>query len=304
MLSYLLGVLEVLSSPRRRRRVAWVTAASLAIGSAALVMLLLPEGHPLKETFSNEPAQVAEKQTRLRPADRRSIDQTLDAFLLAALDRHDPARAWRLAGPDLRAGSTLADWEKGTMPTPFYRTRQKTFHGWSQVFAYTNDVSFQLLVQPKNAAKVGPIALSVEMTRRTGGWAVNRIYTAAEFSPVGQKAQVVGPNDFAAAAGSSAGPGNSNTSHGRLGGAWIGSLVGIFALGLLAVAIFASRNWIRYRRVRREVSQSSTSVMPSLPETRRRQDGHRDLVVDDGRRKRETRIGEGRRRAFDADART
>jgi len=228
-----------------------------------LVVVLLPRRHHAHETFSNEPAQVAEKHVALSPADRKRIGTTVDRFLIAALDRSDPATAWRLAGPDLRGSAALADWTSGSMPVPVYRARGTHFPGWTQLSVTPGHVSFDLIVQPRAGSKEGAMALNVQVIRRGSSWAVNRLYPVATFTPVGQRPRVVGPNDFGALGG-----GEATDESGRLGAGWMAVPVGLFGLGLAVVAVVLGRNWWRYRRARRAIS--SASVMPTLPTRRDR----------------------------------
>ena len=241
-------------------------AGALAVASAALTIVLLPSRGTPRETFSDQPAQVAETgKARLSGAERRRIDATVDRFVLAALDRSDPATAWALAGPDLRGTSTVGEWAAGRMPIPVYRAKGTQFHGWTLVDVARNSVSFDLVVQPRAGSKAGPLALSVQVIRRGTGWAVNRMYPIASFTPVGQKARVVGPNDFGAA-----GRGAPAVNHGTLSGKWIAAPAALFGLGMLAVVLFLSRNWLRFRRARRAFVTSGNSTIPSLPRNLRR----------------------------------
>lgn len=244
----------------------WLSACALAVASVAATIVLLPNRNTPRETFSDQPAQVAGRgNARLSAAEHRRINETVDRFVLAALDRSDPATAWALAGPDLRGTSTVADWATGTMPIPVYRARGTRFHGWTQVAVARDSVSFDLIVQPRAGSKDGPLALSVQVIRRANEWVVNRLYPVASFTPVGQQAHVVGPNDFAAA-----GRGEPAATRGTLRGKWIAAPAALFALGLLAVVLILSRNWLRFRRVRRAFATSSNSAMPSLPRNLRR----------------------------------
>lgn len=251
-----------------------MTAGALVVASAATTIVLLPRGDGSRETFSDQPAQVAvTASTHLSAVERRRINRTVDRFVLAALDRSDPATAWALAGPDLRGTSTVADWAAGKMPIPVYRVRGSTFHEWTQVAVEPDSISFDLIVQPRAGSKAGALALSVQVIRRGHSWAVNRLYPIASFTPVGQRPQVVGPNDFAAA-----GRGEAAASRARLGGTWIVAPVALFALGMLAVGVVLGRNWWRFRRARRAFATSSSSAMPSLPRNLRRPDA--DLPRD------------------------
>jgi hypothetical protein len=262
---YVFTVRLLPESPKRRRRLRWLALGALVASSAAVTIVLLPKDRPIAEQASNQPAQVAEsRQAHLSTTDRVRINATVDRFLVAALDRRDPATAWALAGPDLRGSSTAADWAAGNMPLPRYPARGRHFRGWTQVDVGRNSVSFNLLVQPRASSKAGAMALSIQVVRRARSWAVNRAYPAATFTAVGEKPRVVGPNDFGAL-----GRGEAATSKGTLSRKWFAVPVALFVLGLLGVALVVSRNWLRYRRARRAFAPTDAKAMPSLPRSYR-----------------------------------
>jgi hypothetical protein len=253
-------------SPRRRRHLFWLSVSACVVVSAAAVIVLLPKGHAIPERVSNEPAQVAEQgSTRLSPVDRRRIAATLDRFLVAALDRRDPAAAWALAGPGLRGSSTLADWAAGKMPIPVYPARGAHFRGWSQLDVSPDSVSFNLIVQPRAGSKSGALALAVQVVRSADTWVVDSLYPVASFTPVGERPHVVGPNDFGPV-----GRGQPAAAGGTLDVAWIAVPVGLFLVGLLVVMLVVGRNWLRYRRARKAFAGRRTETMPSLPSSPRR----------------------------------
>jgi hypothetical protein len=258
------AVFSFLESPRRRRRFMWVSIGVVAALAAAVTIVLLPGRSHSTEKFSSRPAQVADtRQPRLRPAERRKIQRTVDQFVLAALDRSNPALAWKLAGPDLRGSTSAHDWVAGRMPIPVFHASETRFHGWTNVVIHPDSVLFDVVVQPRAGTKSGAIAYNGEVIRRGRGWAVNRWYPVATFSAKGERPTVVGPNDFGAAAPS----GGSQTSSGQgtLGAQWIAVPAGLFALGLAVVIFVIGRNVVRYRRARRGFATAESREMPTLP---------------------------------------
>jgi hypothetical protein len=254
-------VFAFLESPRRRRRLLWLGICVVGVAAVTTTILLLPERSSRPESFSDEPAQVVEqRQPRLSVVDRTSIERTVDRFVIAALDRSNPALAWKLAGPDLRGSTTARDWVEGRMPIPPFRARGRHFHGWTNIVVARNSVLFDVLLQPRAGVKSGAIAYNAQVIRRGGGWAVNRWYPVATFAAVGETPRVVGPNDYAAAGGAE----NSETS-GQLGGEWIALPFGLLALGVVVVALLFGRNWFRFRRARKAFAATGSREMPKLP---------------------------------------
>src|SRR5205085_787366 len=112
---------KLLQSPRMRRRVFWIGLAVAAAGTAGGLITLIPNTTPGNPApVGNEgPAQtVAQTSTVLTAADRRAIDGLLAKFVPAAVERRSADEAWALAGPELKASTTLADWRKGNSPVP------------------------------------------------------------------------------------------------------------------------------------------------------------------------------------------
>ena len=153
-----------------------------------------------KPTGNEGPAQLAAVTPRLRvsTADRHAIDQLLDRFLPAGLTRRSPATAWALAGPELKAGSTLADWRAGNSPIPYYPVLEKTFHTWRTIDVGPRYVIFNLLVHAQPSSHLGSYVFSGQVVKQGDRWLVNRIYTIAIMNPVTKKTHEIGPADFVA----------------------------------------------------------------------------------------------------------
>ena len=136
------------SSPRARRRLFRLGIALTVAGTIAGIALSVhspkqPNSAPPKNA---PPAQHVARETRVTSKERREINATLDTFLGASLDRSSPATAWRLAGPELKSGSTLREWQAGTSPVPYFPTREKTFGSWETVDAGPSYVVFDHLL--------------------------------------------------------------------------------------------------------------------------------------------------------------
>lgn len=249
------------ASPRRRRRLALLTACGIVLALVVVAILALPEPHRLPETFSGRASVDTPGTTHVPAVERRRIDAVVDRFVIAALDRGGLGTAWDLAGPDLRGTTTRADWIAGNTPVAPFPALGRQFHGWTHVIARPNSVTFDLLIQPRpggrvNGERVGAIAFSVQVIRQHGTWIVNRWYTSATFTPAGTKhPHIVGPNDFGAGPTSTA-P-NPVNGQGRIARWWLAVPVAIFALGLLTVGIVIGRNWRRYRRMRAALAAES-----------------------------------------------
>ena len=216
------------------------------------------------EPSGNEgPAQLAAATptAHLTAADRRAIDETLDRFVPAGMERRDPARAWALAGPEMKSGSTLADWRAGSSPVPYYLPTETTFHDWQTIDVGPRYVIFNLLLHPRNRS-VGSYVFSGQVVKRGGRWLVNRLYTIAIMKPPTRSGlHEVGPADFAAPGGSAQSP-PGKPLLGRIGIIPVVSilaLIFLIPLGLGAVALLRARRW------RRIVRANGRTALPPLP---------------------------------------
>jgi hypothetical protein len=241
-------------------RAALLVAAAAAVG---LLVVLIPNHAPPspKATGTEGPAQLAvAASVRVSKSDRRAIDRTLDRFVPAGVARKSPATAWALAGPELKSGATLAAWEAGSSPIPYYPVREKTFHTWRTIDAGPRYVVFNLLLHARPASHLGSYVFSGEMVKQGNQWLVNRIYTIAIMNPVTKKTHEVGPADFAAPPPASQTPTNKSTI-----GAAILPVVSILALILLVPLSFGAVALVRARRWRRLVRERSGTELPPLP---------------------------------------
>ena len=238
-------------SAKTRRRLFRVLVAALPVTAIVLVVVLVPERSTIAGTATVDegPAQLADTHHyRLTAADRRKIDALLDAFIPAAVARRSAATAWALAGPELRASTSLAAWKAGNSPVPAYSPRGTRFHYWTVAAVGKGEVLFNILLHPRPGKQMPSYELAGQVIRRRGSWLVNRLYTVATFSsPQSKHTEVVGPNDYAAGSG-----GSAQTKTARLSRVWLLPVLGVVLGGVLLVPLgLGVTAWSRARRFRR-----------------------------------------------------
>ena len=252
------------ASPRARRRLVWVAAAVALVVVGGTIAVLLPESSPPSPAAEgNEgPAQLAvAANTHIPLSTRREIDRVLDRFIPAAVGRKDADTAWALAGPELRASSSLGEWRRGNSPVPTYPVAGTTFHAWKTIDAGPRYVVFNILLHPTPGADVSSYEFSGEMVENGDRWLVNRLYTIAVFNRVTKTTHEIGPADFAAPP-----PGPTPNGHAALGDVGLLPVVGLLALVLLVPLGFGAVALRRHRRWRRHVRSTAATELPPLPQ--------------------------------------
>jgi len=249
-------------SPRKRRRVKWIGLAVVAVAVAVGLVLAIPS--PKKEnpnpTGAEGPAQTVSQATvKLTSADREQIDALLAKFVPAAVGRKSAALAWSLAGPELKASSTLDQWKKGVSPVPAYPVRERSFTGLPTMDVEKDQVTLSLLVHPKAKQKnLGDYTFAIQTIKSHGRWLVNRLYTIAINHPVRGGQHEIGPADFSAPSGAA----SPSQSKPRLGSSWLLPIVGILSVALLTPLAIGGFVVVRGRRRR---SKTTPEEMPRLP---------------------------------------
>jgi hypothetical protein len=235
----------LLASPRRRRRLAWFSIGAGIVAATAVGVALLPGSpKPVPEHLRPGPVIVDETPVRLTASMRLGIDRTLARFVPAAVTRKDPALAWQLAGPELRAGTTRRDWMRGNMPVYKYPWRGdvKGLKGWAPFFTFRNRVGFDLLLHPTKKSLKGPMAVSVDLVRRGPHWLVNYWNVTAIMTGPKERAYVTGVPDY--------GPGGVTAKgfyeaprhdQSKLGAGWLLLPVGVVAAIVLVTAGYGVR---------------------------------------------------------------
>ena len=245
-----------------RRRVFWVALAIAAAGTAAglIVAIPSPKHENVNPTGKEGPAQtVAQTNARLTSTDRRAIDTLLEKFVPAAVGRQSATTAWALAGPELKASSTLAQWKKGVSPVPAYPVREREFIGWPTVDVEKNAVVLSLLVHPKSGSSdLGDYTFAVQAIRTKGRWLVNRLYTIAINHPVRNGKHELGPADFQAPSSYAQPPKTKPT----LGSSWLLLIFGILLIALVTPLVIGGTLFVRSRRRKRAVAREE---LPGLP---------------------------------------
>jgi hypothetical protein len=186
-------VRAVFASHRWRRRILWALPfAAVAVAFTALVASL-PRGSGIPDEPSptppaaQAPAEIVPgRPVAVTPRTRREVNAVLTAFVRHAVRRENPAAAWDLATPALRAGQTRAEWRRGDLPVYPFPAKVNEATGWYAVESFEDDLLVTLVMHAPAKTKRGAIAYQVELKRVGTGdgrrWLVEsfipeRVYT-------------------------------------------------------------------------------------------------------------------------------
>ena len=169
-------------SPRNQRLILIGSAILLAVAVAAALIAFARNTADAKETFSDEPAQTftQPKAADVDPAARRVAGQ----FILTAVSRKDLAKSYKLAHPELLQGMTLTQWKTGNIPVIPDPATSLDFASFKVDHAFENEVVIEVLLVPKESAKVKPASFLIRLKKvggEKGTWKV--YYWSSNYQP-------------------------------------------------------------------------------------------------------------------------
>jgi hypothetical protein len=233
--------MTVLESYRTRRRALWASAFVVVAAAAAAAIIALPKGSSDPETRLSGPSEVVRtpRSVPLTAARRQAIDNVLDSFVPAAVERKKPLLALPLVTHSFRAGVSRDEWSRGKLPVFPYDTRTKKLHGWRLNYSYPSEISVELMLHPAPKEPLGPIAFTAVFKQVHRRWLIDSFVPSASFAP--QKApKVVAAPDFEPLA--------SDRGKAQLPAHWLLVPAGVLALIVLVPIGFGLAHLRRSRR--------------------------------------------------------
>jgi hypothetical protein len=234
-----------LQSYRWRRRLAWLGSSLLLLAGLVVAAILLPKDHGVHYQLNPTGTALPQgytpppKEIRVTPDVRNAVNETLVAFVQTGVTRSDPAAAWQLTTPEMRAGISRRDWNRGELPVlPFAAVIPST-PDWTVITSYPGDLTLDLLLHPRPGSQLGPIAFAIELKRRDGRWLIDSMVPEQSFG----------------AGGPSASPtlsvGKGHEPKARLGPFYILVPIAVLALIVLVPLLIALTHFWRTRRIER-----------------------------------------------------
>lgn len=251
------GGVKIFTSPRRRRRLIKI-AVVLAIFPLAYLGIHFSTGGSRPTANGPEvPNYVQPKRSPFTKAEQRAVRPVLAQFIRHAVARQDPEKAWSVAGPDLKQGTSQEQWGKGNLPVVPYPAADKGLGEWSYVkYSYTNTVGLEVFVFPKPGSGYSAMTADAEVVKdHDGRWQVNYWMPERFHGPAAVSAKhVKAPKKTARASAkkstqktASAAPPQAVQPI-RIGGIWLALPIGILSLIILAPLALLLVGWFRNRR--------------------------------------------------------
>jgi hypothetical protein len=141
------------------------------------------------------PASAASTPT-IPKGELHAIRALLRTFVPEAMGRVHPGRAWTLATPAMRSGSTRAEWRQGSLPVFPYPVSANGL-GIRPITVSPGDVTFDLMVHPRPGSNAGVEVYTTEVQRVGGRWLVASMAASAQFAGSGGPATITAEPDFA-----------------------------------------------------------------------------------------------------------
>ncbi len=242
-----------LSSPRFRRRLIKVSLLGAVVGAGALVSILFWNTATVVETplYGTADLYAPRIPVKMAAAERRQVIATAARFVDTAVKRDHAERAFELVGPNLRSGTTKANWREGDIPVVPYPVDDAR---WKFDYSYTDEIGLQVAVFPTAGANVRPMVFNMSLRADRAG--PKRRWLVDSWAPRG--------------GGGSTRPSRSEGSPFRvdvqsvperaatsLGAAWLLVPAGLIVLALLVPATLVVVERVRARRAQRAYDASS-----------------------------------------------
>jgi hypothetical protein len=182
----------------------------------------------------------------------REFGTLVNRFVNDVVRRQDLADGWRLAGPELRGGTTRKAWVAGrNLPVQQFDVRGRDFRkAWYAKWVTRSEIGLVVSLRVGKGANREMLQEDVVLVKRRGRWLVDSFYTTGIFrlgaghngSCPDSSCKVTGLADYAASSG-----GVDASARPHLGQGWLwvilGAIAGLPVALLVGIGVHArSRN--------------------------------------------------------------
>ena len=232
--------MTLLSSPRRRRRLAAGAVIALVVGAVAFSMIYWSNTGTSYEIAAERseptPPPAPPEPAAFTPGVRRDVLRTAARFLRTAVVREHVEDSWELTAPSLKSGYTRETWATQDIPVAPYPVDVAK---WDVDYSWKGVVGLKVALFPKRGEDV-PAAV-FDMQLRAVGRGDNRRWLVDSWTPTSYTGVPNGP----LLGGSSRPPVEYKSA---LGASWLFVPLALLSLAVLVPLFVLGRGWWRDRR--------------------------------------------------------
>jgi hypothetical protein len=253
-------VRRVLLSPRRRRRLAWVSAIGAAAGCALAIGLLYPNTGERAAPLGPGTPKIVHQEAPSRPlprSDRRASEKILDAFVVTAVLRQNLDRSYDLVTVHFRAGLHRRDWRTGDIPVVPFPRKDFGLARSKLSYSHGNVARYEVAVMSRPNGTTGSMLFSAEL--HAVGAGTQRRWLIDYWEPIGGGIGTPSePSNPLSVSRVDRGP----AVRAPLGATWVLVPLSILSLIVLIPAALAIRGWRRNRRADRDYAKTLPPLRP------------------------------------------
>jgi hypothetical protein len=245
----------ILSSPRKRRRLAWFGGTGLlatAVVAGAFIIGDTGTHHDIKPN-GNFPAVVIEepKTVRATPTEKASAYEVAIKFLNTAVRRKHVELSYDIVTPNLRSGMTRKAWNTGAIPVMPFPVDSPRLSRWRVDFQHKDALGLIFLLFPEQKRHdYRPTSFFLDL--KASGHGKKRHWRVDYFAPAAAAPQ---PADVSSRSDFNVNPvanGTLRDGPGHLDTRWLILPLAILGLIILVPGTFAVRGWLVGRRAMRD----------------------------------------------------
>ncbi len=156
-----------------QRSLPWALAGGVAL--VALIAL----GYHFRDTGRSEATPLGKapavdvsrvpKTVKIDPAAKLVAQR----FVQTAVARKHLGEAYRLVGPEIKQGQSLASWKTGNIAVIPYNLDELDFAPMKIVYSYPKEIGLEVALLPKAGSKEKSALMTLVLSKTAGKWLVN-----------------------------------------------------------------------------------------------------------------------------------
>jgi hypothetical protein len=161
-----MAIRRLTSSRALNRALPWIAGGILLIGAIAFWQSTVRTNTTPATTPSGPvPSASTPKTVPLAPEARQVVVQ----FIKTAVMRKNLDQAWKISGPQIRQGMTLAQWRTGTIPVVPYPNAAVERSPVKITWSHPEEAGLEVVLEPKAGAKEKPQLFFVNVIKQRRG---------------------------------------------------------------------------------------------------------------------------------------